>query len=115
MIRFYHNPRCSKSREALQLLQAKGAELEVIDYLKTPPNEAELKQILALLGIDARDLLRQKEPEYQTLHLDDVTLETRHLIQAMLQYPKLIERPIAVSSERAVIGRPPERVLQLLA
>lgn len=114
MIRFYHNPRCSKSRDALQLLQAQGAELEIIDYLKTPPSEDELTQILALLGRDARGLLRTSEPEYAALHLDDVTLENKHLIRIMTAHPRLIERPIAVGAQRAVIGRPPEAVLSLL-
>jgi arsenate reductase (glutaredoxin) len=114
MIRFYHNPRCSKSREALNLLQQRGAELEVVDYLKTPPSEAELGHILDLLGIAARELIRRKEPEYEALHLDDVTLEDRHLIAVMVQHPRLIERPIALDGQRAVIGRPPENVLHLL-
>ncbi|TDR80740.1 arsenate reductase (glutaredoxin) [Paludibacterium purpuratum] len=114
MIRFYHNPRCSKSREALHLLQARGVELEVIDYLKHPPSEEELEQLLTLLDLDARELLRQKEPEFETLHLADVTLERKHLIRVMAAHPRLIERPIAVGAQRAVIGRPPEKVLSLL-
>jgi arsenate reductase len=114
MIRFYHNPRCSKSREALGLLQQEDAELEIVDYLKTPPSEAELAQILQQLAIGPRELLRSKEPEYTALHLDDVTLEDHHLISAMVQHPRLIERPIACDGKRAVIGRPPENVLQLL-
>ncbi|GGY16736.1 arsenate reductase (glutaredoxin) [Paludibacterium paludis] len=115
MIRFYHNPRCSKSREALRLLEDARAPLQVVDYLKTPPDEAELGRILDLLGIEPRDLMRRKEEEYAALHLDDVTLERRHLIAAMIQHPRLIERPIAVTDRAAVIGRPPENVLQLLA
>lgn len=114
MIRFYHNPRCSKSREALHLLQQQHAELEIIDYLKTPPNAAELEQILTLLALEPRALMRKKEPEYQALHLDDVTLERKHLINAMVQHPRLIERPIALNATRAVLGRPPEAVLSLL-
>ena len=86
MIRFYHNPRCSKSRAALNLLQQQDAELEIIDYLKTPPSAAELEQILTLLAIEPRALMRRKEPEYQALHLDDVTLERKHLINAMIRY-----------------------------
>ncbi|MBV8047255.1 MAG: arsenate reductase (glutaredoxin) [Paludibacterium sp.] len=115
MIRFYHNPRCSKSREALQLLRDRGIKPEVIDYLKNPPSEAELERILTLLQLDARDLLRSKEPEFEALHLDDVTLEPKHLIRAMVMHPRLIERPIAVDAQRAVIGRPPEKVLSLLS
>lgn len=114
MIRFYHNPRCSKSREALNLLQQQGAELEIIDYLKTPPSEAELTELLRLLGLGPREIMRRKEPEYENLHLDDVTLEDKHLIGAMVQHPRLIERPIALDGKQAVIGRPPENVLRLL-
>lgn len=114
MIRLYHNPRCSKSREALELLTANGAEVEVVDYLKTPFSHAELKQVLECLGMSARELLRTKEEEYKSLRLDDVALEEKHLIDAMISHPKLIERPIAVKGAAAVIGRPPEKVLALL-
>ncbi|MFN4236758.1 MAG: arsenate reductase (glutaredoxin) [Vogesella sp.] len=114
MIRYYHNPRCSKSREGLQLLQQHGAELDVIEYLKTPPTADELAAIIALLGGDPRSMMRKKEEEYSALHLDDVTLEDKHLIQAMLAHPKLIERPLAVTDGKAAIGRPPENLLSLL-
>lgn len=114
MIRFYHNPRCSKSREALSLLQQQTADIEIIDYLKHPPSAAELDQLLTLLGMEPRDLMRKKEVEYLELHLDDLTLERKHLISAMVQHPRLIERPIAVSANHAVVGRPPEQVLTLL-
>lgn len=114
MIRLYHNPRCSKSREALKLLQDAGAELQVIDYLKTPPSATEIDTLLSALGLEPRELMRQKEDEYQALHLDDVTLERHHLLAALAEHPRLIERPIAVRDGRAVIGRPPERVLELL-
>lgn len=114
MIRFYHNPRCSKSREALGLLQQQTADIEIIDYLKHPPSASELDQLLTQLGMEPRDLMRKKEAEYLELHLDDLTLERKHLISAMVQHPRLIERPIAVSSNRAVVGRPPEQVLSLL-
>lgn len=114
MIRLYHNPRCSKSREALKLLQDAGADVETVDYLKTPPSAEELDRLLTLLKLEPRELMRQKEDEYQALHLDDVTLERRHLIAIMVEHPRLIERPIAVQGEQAVIGRPPERVLTLL-
>ncbi|TIC83455.1 arsenate reductase (glutaredoxin) [Crenobacter intestini] len=115
MIRFYHNPRCSKSREALQLLQDAGAEVEVIDYQKTPPSPEEITRLLGLLGLEPRALMRKHEEEYKELYLDDITLEDRHLIAAMHDNPRLIERPIAVGTDKAVIGRPPERVLELLA
>ena len=114
MIRLYHNPRCSKSREALQLLQDAGADVEIVEYLKTPPSAEELDRLLTLLALDPRELMRQKEEEYQALHLDDVTLERRHLIAAMVDHPRLIERPIAIEGDQAVVGRPPERVLRLL-
>ncbi|BBF87162.1 arsenate reductase [Aquitalea magnusonii] len=114
MIRLYHNPRCSKSREALALLQEAGAEVEVIEYLKHPPSAAELDRILTLLQLEPRDLLRTKEEEYETLCLDDITLERESLIETMVDNPMLIERPIAVSEDKAVLGRPPEKVLALL-
>ncbi|MFC3531723.1 arsenate reductase (glutaredoxin) [Vogesella facilis] len=114
MLRYYHNPRCSKSREGLQLLQERGAELQVIEYLKTPPSADELRQILSLLGIPARALLRSKEEEYQALGLADASLSEEALIAAMLAHPRLIERPIAVGANAAAIGRPPENLLALL-
>lgn len=114
MLRYYHNPRCSKSREGLQLLQERGAELQVIEYLKTPPSADELRHILTLLGIPARTLLRSKEEEYQSLGLADASLDDDALIAAMLAHPRLIERPIAVGDTAAVIGRPPENLLKLL-
>ncbi|AXE29398.1 arsenate reductase (glutaredoxin) [Chromobacterium phragmitis] len=114
MIRLYHNPKCSKSRAALSLLEEAGAEVEVIEYLKHPPSHEELDRLLDMLGLEPRELMRQKEEEYADLYLDDITLERKHLIAAMVDNPNLIERPIAVSGERAVIGRPPEQVLSLL-
>ncbi|WP_174874781.1 arsenate reductase (glutaredoxin) [Vogesella oryzae] len=114
MLRYYHNPRCSKSREGLQLLQERGAELQVIEYLKTPPSADELRRILALLGISARALLRSKEEEFQTLGLADAALDDEALIAAMVAHPRLIERPIAVGEHAAAIGRPPENLLALL-
>lgn len=114
MIRFYHNPRCSKSREALQLLQQHGAELQIVEYLKTPPAIEELQTLLQALGQPARAMMRHKEDDYIRLHLDDVSLEDKHLLQAIHSYPQLLERPIALRDGRAVIGRPPENVLALL-
>ena len=96
------------------LLQEAGAEVEVIEYLKHPPSAADLDHILTLLQLDPRDLLRTKEEEYETLCLDDITLERDKLIEAMVDNPNLIERPIAVSTDMAVLGRPPEKVLSLL-
>lgn len=114
MITLYHNPRCSKSREALELLEGRGETPTVVRYLDTPPDAATLRQLLRTLGISARDLLRTKEDEYRELGLDNPTLSEDALIRAMVEHPRLIERPIAVSGNRAVIGRPPEKVLELL-
>ncbi len=112
--RLYHNPRCSKSRGALELLRERGIEPEVIAYLETPPDADELRELLGLLGVGARELLRSGEDEYQRLGLDDASLGEDALIAAMAAHPRLIERPVFVHGDRAVIGRPPERVLELL-
>lgn len=112
---FYHNPRCSKSRGALELLEARGLQPNVVRYLETPPSAAELRDLLGKLGISARQLLRSGEDEYKALGLDDASLSEAQLIDAMASHPKLIERPILVAGGRAVIGRPPEKVLELLA
>ncbi|WP_312939659.1 arsenate reductase (glutaredoxin) [Stutzerimonas balearica] len=111
----YHNPRCSKSRGALELLQARGMEPTIVRYLDTPPSEAELHALLAKLGLSARQLLRTGEEEYQSLGLADTTLTDAQIIAAMARHPRLIERPILIAGDKAVIGRPPERVLELLA
>ncbi len=111
----YHNPRCSKSRQTLQLLQDNGAEPEVIEYLKTPPDKTRLKQILGLLDMQPRDLMRQKDAPYKELNLADDNLKKDELITAMVETPGLIERPIVVvDDKKARIGRPPESVLDLL-
>jgi len=112
--RYYHNPRCSKSRDALALLAARGVQPRVIAYLEQPPDADELRALLAGLGLPARTLLRTGEPEYAALGLDDASLDEDALIAAMAAYPRLIERPIFFHRGRAVIGRPPERVLELL-
>ena len=112
-IKIYHNPRCSKSREALKLLESKGADVEVIKYLETPPTKEELKALLKMLGISARDLMRTKEAIYKELGLKDVEDEEK-LIEAMVEHPRLIERPIVIKDGKAVIGRPPERVVELM-
>lgn len=114
MITLYHNPRCSKSRDALALLRSQGQEPEIILYLETPPNAKQLKALLAKLGLGARDLLRKGEDAYKELNLADPGLSEAALIKAMVEHPKLIERPIALLGDKAVIGRPPENVLQLL-
>ena len=113
-VKIYHNPRCSKSRQTLQLLQEHGVEPEVIEYLKTPPDKNTLKKILELLNMTPRDLMRQKEQEYKANNLDDPSLSDDELIEAMLQYPKLIERPIVITDKGITIGRPPENVLKVV-
>lgn len=110
----YHNPRCSKSRQTLQLLQEKGIEPEVVEYLKTPPDAATLKSILAKLGKSPRDLMRRKEAPYKELGLDDDSLSEDALIEAMVDNPVLIERPIVLHGGKAALGRPPEDVLKIL-
>lgn len=110
----YHNPRCSKSREALALLQAQGCEPEVVLYLETPPTAKQLKELLTNLGISARQLLRKTEDAYKELNLADEKLSEAALIKAMIANPKLIERPIFINGDKAVIGRPPETVLSIL-
>ena len=110
----YHNPRCSKSRGALELLEARGLSPVVVRYLETPPSAAEIRALLGKLGIGARQLLRRGEDEYAALGLADEQLDEATLIDAMASHPKLIERPILVVGDKAVIGRPPEKVLELL-
>lgn len=110
----YHNPRCSKSRGALELLEARGLQPNVRRYLETPPSAAELKELLGKLGISARQLLRTGEEEYQTLGLAAPALSENQLIEAMVANPRLIERPILINGDKAVIGRPPEKILEIL-
>ncbi|MFG0633084.1 arsenate reductase (glutaredoxin) [Pseudomonas sp. xss_2] len=110
----YHNPRCSKSRGALELLEARGLSPTIVRYLETPPDAATLKALLGKLGIAPRQLLRTGEDEYKTLELANPALSDQQLIEAMTQHPKLIERPILVVGDQAIIGRPPEKVLEIL-
>ena len=111
-VTLYHNPRCSKSRQALALLREKGVEPEIVEYLKTPPDAETLRRILALLGKSPRDILRAKEAK--EAGLDDPGLDDAALIEAMVAHPAVIERPIAVAGDRAALGRPPEAVLKLV-
>jgi arsenate reductase len=114
-VSIYHNPRCSKSRETLSLLKANGVEPEVVLYLETPPDAATIKTLLSQLGFaSARELMRQKEDLYKELNLADSALSEEQLIQAMVDNPKLIERPIVLANGQARIGRPPESVLEIL-
>ncbi len=110
----YHNPRCSKSRQTLQLLEAQGVKPKIIDYLQTPPSQAEIKRILKLLAIEPRALMRTKEPEYKAAGLDNPRLTQAELIRALHEHPRLIERPIVVANGKAALGRPPEQVLEIL-
>ncbi len=110
----YHNPRCSKSRAALELLEARGLTPNVVRYLETPPSVEQLRDLVSKLGIPARQLLRSGEEEYQALNLADSSLSEEQLLEAMAAHPKLIERPILIVGARAAIGRPTENLLELL-
>ncbi len=110
----YHNPRCSKSRETLQLLREQGIEPEVVEYLKVSPSKPQLEQLLKMLGLQPRELMRQTESLYGTLGLDDSSLSREQLLDAMVAHPILMERPVVVSGGKAVIGRPPQQVLDIL-
>lgn len=115
MTTYYHNARCSKSRDALALLRERGIEPNIVAYLEQPPGVAEITTLLAQLGFtDARQLMRQGEAEYKELDLANPALSQVALIEALAAHPRLIERPIFVHAGKAVIGRPPERVLELL-
>jgi arsenate reductase len=111
-VRIYHNPRCSKSRQTLELLREHNIEPEIIEYLETPPSITELRELLNLLNLDALDLIRKKENIFNELNLRDADEDA--LIDAMVANPKLIERPIVVKGQHAVLGRPPENILELL-
>lgn len=113
-MKIYHNPRCSKSRQTLQLLVEQQLNPEVVEYLKTPPGKEELKAILNILGLEPRQLMRTTEDEYTQLGLADASFSREQLIEAMVAHPILIERPIVIHNGKAAIGRPPESVLELL-
>jgi arsenate reductase len=112
--RLYHNPKCSKSRGALDLLRQRGVEPEIVAYVQQPPSVEELRGLLRMLGTGPRGIMRAGESEYAELGLADTALDDEALLAAMHAHPRLIERPIFVRGDRAVIGRPPERVLELL-
>ena len=112
--KIFHNPRCSKSRQTMQLLESNGITPQVIDYLKQPPSYDELAEVIDLLGLEPRELMRTQEKPYRENNLSDPTLSREDLILAMIEHPVLIERPILVHNGRAVIGRPPEKILDLI-
>lgn len=113
-ITLYHNPRCSKSRAALELLRERGAEVRLVEYLKTPPDETELERLAAQLDLPVRKMMRSNEKIYRELDLDNPVHGDDDLLRAVAEHPILLQRPIAVAAGRAVIGRPPENVLELI-
>ena len=112
-MKIYHNPRCSKSRKALQLIREQGLEPEIMSYLESPPTKAELRDILQNLGKNADDILRKGEADYKAHFTAISRTDEKALIALLVAYPKVIERPIVVSGAKAVIGRPPEAILVL--
>lgn len=113
-ITLYHNPRCSKSRLALELLKENSVDVNVVEYLKTPPTHQQLDSILRGLDISPRELIRKSQAEYKELNLDNEDLSRDQLIDAMIKNPILIERPILVAGDEIAIGRPPENILSIL-
>ncbi|MBF0359247.1 MAG: arsenate reductase (glutaredoxin) [Magnetococcales bacterium] len=113
-VTIYHNPRCSKSRQGLQLLKDNSQEITVVEYLKNPPDQKTLTDILDKLGMEPRDLMRKKEKEYKENGLQDASLSREALIAAMVKFPKLIERPIVVAGKKVALGRPPENILDII-
>ncbi len=113
LITIWHNPRCSKSRAAIEILEKNNCETEVVKYLEINPDETQIKSILKMLGISPRELMRTKEDIYKELNLKDIKSEEK-LIEAMAQNPKLIERPIIIKNAEAIIGRPTEKIAEFL-
>lgn len=113
-VTIYHNPRCTKSRQTLALLEAKGLKPKIVEYLKTPPSAAELDRILKLLGREPREVMRRQEEPYKALGLDDPKRTRKDLVTAMVENPILIERPVVLANGKARLGRPPESVLEIL-
>ena len=113
-VTIYFNPKCSKCRLSLELLEQEGQQAEIIEYLNTPPDAATLTSILDMLGMEPRELMRQREQEYSEAGLDNPELSRADLINAMIEYPRLIERPIVIKNGKAILGRPPEKILGIL-
>jgi len=113
-VTIYHNPRCSKSRQTLELIREQGIEPVIVEYLKDVPTVQTIENLLDLMELKPRELMRRKEPEYKENNLDNENLSWAELIRAMVKHPKLIERPIVVANGKAAIGRPPENILEIL-
>lgn len=113
-IKIYHNPRCSKSRQTLELLQSRGVEPEVVLYLENSPSFDDIARIIKMLAVQPRDVMRKKETEYSEQNLGNESLSDKELIEAIVKTPKLLERPIVINGNKAVIGRPPENVLLII-
>ena len=113
IVRIFHNPNCSKCRLTMDLLNEKGVEIAVVEYLNSPPDTDELNEVLDLLGMEPRDLMRQHEAPYKENNLDNPDLSRDQLIQTMIDNPILIQRPIIINGNKATIGRPPEKVLDI--
>jgi len=114
MLTIYHNPRCSKSRSAVQYLEENNHHFEVVEYLKTPPTKPELVNILAKLKLDIRDIIRTKEPEYKEHNLNNDNLSDDEIVDVLISTPKLIERPIIISNNNACIARPIDNLINML-
>ena len=112
-VQILHNPRCSKSRQTKDILENQGVDASIVEYLKTPPTTAQLEEILDMLGLEPRELMRKHESPYKDNNLDDDSLTREQLIQAMVDNPILIERPIVIKGNKAALGRPPEKVLEI--
>ena len=112
--KIFHNPRCSKSRAAMELLTEKGIDADVVKYLETPPNRETIINVLDLLDLEPRELMRKGESEYAENNLSDESLSRDQLIDALVEFPKLIERPIVIANGKAAIGRPIENIIDIL-
>ena len=113
-VRIFYNPKCSKCRLTMDILNEKGVNTAVVEYLSSPPSHVELTDVLSILGLEPRDLMRKHEAPYKENNLDDPDLTREQLIQAMIEHPVLIERPIVINGNKAAIGRPPEKILEIL-